>query len=157
MGYSCSRYGRRELVGNIWIRSGHSAMAGRRTSGRLGAGGSGAPGDIGRPGPQQAASGPWARREPNSITGRPLAARTMRLAFGGDEGLVVQAQEHEGLNKLGSMPGPWTVRMAPWERPPCPQAPPRCPGEAEMLQISQKFLVKSSLFAGENLYPPDQR
>ena len=37
--------------------------------------------DIGGSGPRMAPSAPWARREPNSSTVRPSAARTTRLAL----------------------------------------------------------------------------
>ena len=61
--------------------------------------------------PSTAPSYPWARREPNSITGRPLAARTMRLVFVQMRLWWLKVTSSSVSISCASMAGPSTVTM----------------------------------------------
>ncbi len=113
-----------------------------------GAGGAGAAGDIGGPGAQHGAVRPLgpagAELGHRPALGRPDDA----VGLGGDEGLVVQAQQHEGLDKLGLDGGGADGENGlPGEDGRALRHRPDVAGKAEVAQIVQKLLAEAALAA----------
>ena len=66
-----------------------------------GAGGGGAAGDVAGPGTQQSAVGAVGPAGAEFRHRAALSGPDDAVGLGGDEALVVEAQQHKGLNKLG--------------------------------------------------------
>src|SRR5699024_9740213 len=111
-----------------------------------GTGGAGAAGDIGRPGPQDGrvgALGPaGAELAHRPAVGGPDDA----VGLGGDEGLVVQGEQQEGLDKLGlDGRGSYGEDGLPREDGGALRHGPDVSGEAEVPQVVQKLLAEAAL------------
>ncbi len=111
-----------------------------------GAGGGGAAGDIGGPGAQQGAVGALGPAGAELATGRPSAARTMRLDLVAMRHWWFRHQQHEGLDELGLNGGGADGEDGlPGEDGSALRHRPDVAGEAEGAQIVQKVLAEAAL------------
>src|SRR5699024_7715394 len=111
-----------------------------------GAGGGGTAGDIAGPGAQQSAVGAVGPAGAEFRNRAALGGPDDAVGLGGNQALVVQAQEHEGLNKLGlDGGGPDRENGLSRENGRPLRNSPDVAGEGEVFQIVQKLLCKAVL------------
>ena len=111
-----------------------------------GAGGAGAAGDIGRPGTQHSGVGALGPAGPELAHRAAVGGPDDAVGLGGDEGLVVEGEQQEGLDELGLNGGGADGEEGlPGEDGSALRHSPQVAREAEGAQIVQKALAEAAL------------